>query len=208
MKRKISIYTILLVSFSLLGCLPKIKQSGFLQSYDNLEESGTGRMLSYISPNFERGKYRKFIINDVVVMFSEEGRGKEVDKEKLDELTKFFKEEIIKNLEPEYSVVDEPGEDVARMQIAITEVTPGRVFANIFPISAAINSASGRAKGGAGIEMRVVDSQTNELLGQAMDNRKDRGYLKSFSRMGNTRAVLTYWAELLRERIDHYANAL
>ena len=198
----------LVVAFSFLlcfGCGPKIGQSGFLEDYDNLKESQANQtMLSYVSPDFERGKYKKFMIDDIVTKFSEEAKGNKIDQEKLDELTAFFKSEIINKVSEDYTIVEEPGDDVAQIQIAITEILPGRLFSNIFPVSVAVNTATGRGKGGASLEMRVVDSMTNELLGQAMDNRKNRSYIKTFSKYGNARGVMTYWSGLLKELIDYY----
>lgn len=189
--------------FLCVSCGPKIGQSGFLSTYDNLKESpANATMLSYINPNFERGKYKKIMVDDIVTKFGEKAKGKKIDQEKLDELTAFFKSEIIKELEVNYTIVDNPGDDVAQVQIAITEIVPGKLFQNIFPISVVVNTATGRGKGGAALEMKVVDSQTKALLGQAMDNRKNRGYLKSFSKYGNARGVMSYWAKLLKERID------
>jgi hypothetical protein len=187
----------------LFGCSPKIGQSGFLSNYDNLKESvANGTMLSYISPDFERGKYKKVMIDDIVTKFGDKAKGRKIDQEKLDELTTFFKSEIVKNIETDYDIVNEPRDDVARIQIAITEIVPGKLFSNIFPVSVAINSATGKGKGGASLEMKVVDSQTSTLLGQAIDNRKNRGYIESFSKYGNSRGVMTYWAKMLKERID------
>lgn len=200
----------IVVAISLLfccGCGPKIGQSGFLDDYDNLEESEANQtMLSYVNPDLERGKYKKLMIDDIVTNFSEKAKGNKINQEKLDELTLFFKTEIIKKLSKEYTLVEEPGDDVAQMQIAITEILPGKLFSNIFPVSVAVNTATGRGKGGAHLEMRVVDSQTNELLGQATDNRKNRNYIKTFSKYGNARGVMTYWAGLLKERIDYFKS--
>ena len=74
--------------------------------------------LDSISPNFERGKYQKIIINDVVAKFGEKAKGNKIDQEKLNELTAFFKTEIIKALSTDYNIVDKPGNDVAQIQIA------------------------------------------------------------------------------------------
>ncbi len=191
--------------FLFLGCGPKIGQSGFLDNYDNLKEGEVNQtMLSYVNPNFEKGKYKKFMIDDIVTKFGEKAKGNKVDQEKLNELTGFFKAEIIKKLSANYTIVDQPGDDVARIQIAITEIIPGKLFSNIFPISVAVNTATGRGKGGASLEMKVVDSQTSEVLGQAIDNRKNRSYIKTFSKYGNARGVMTYWAGLLKGRIDAF----
>lgn len=191
----------------LFGCSPKISHSGFLSNYDNLKETEANRsMLSYISPNFEKGKYKKIIINDVVAKFSKKAKGSKIDQEKLNELTSFFKAEIIKALNADCNIIDKPGNDVAQIQIAITEIVPGKLFSNIFPVSVAVNSAIGRGKGGASLEMKVVDSQTKILLGQATDNRKNRGYIESFSKFGNARGVMTYWSKLLKDRIDLFKN--
>jgi len=193
----------LIILMLILGCSPKIGQSGFLSSYDNLKESdANGTMLSYISPDFERGKYKKFMIDDVITKFGVKAKGLKIDKEKLDELTAFFKSEIIKNLAADYTIVNEPGGDVAQIQIAITEIVPSKLFQNIFPASVVINTATGRGKGGASLEMKVVDSQTKTLLGQAVDNRKNRGYIESFNKFGNSRGVMKYWANMLKDRID------
>ena len=188
------------------SCSPKIQQhSGFLSNYDNLKESeANSTMHSYISTDFERGKYKKFMIDDIVVKFSEKAKGQKIDQEKLNELTTFFKSEIINNLEADYEIVNESGDDVAQIQIAITEIKPGKIFSNIFPISVAVNTTTGRGKGGASLEMKVIDSKTKKILGEAKDNRKNRSYVKSFSRFGNSRAVMSYWAKLLKELIDTY----
>ena len=203
-------YSGLLIMIILMGCSPKIGKSGFLNNYDNLAEREGNKtmLLSYINPDFERGKYKKIMVDDVITKFGAKAKGEKIDQEKLNELTAFFKSEIIKYLEPDYHIVNEAGSDVARIQIAVTEIVPGKLLSNIFPISVAVNTATGRGKGGASLEMRVVDSKTNELLGQAMDNRKNRGYIKSFSKFGNARAVLTYWAKLLKDRIDLFKDAL
>ncbi|MEH6535378.1 MAG: DUF3313 domain-containing protein [Psychroserpens sp.] len=193
--------------FFCFGCGPKIGHSGFLDNYDNLKESeANGSMLSYISPDFEKGKYNKFMIADIVTRFGEKAKGNKIDQEKLNELTSFFKTEIIKTLSTDYKIVETPGDDVALIQIAVTEIVPGKLLSNIFPASVVVNTATGRNKGGAYLEMKIIDSRTKELLGQAIDNRKNRGYLKSFSKFGNARGVMTYWAGLLKETIDFYKN--
>ena len=197
----------IIVLFLCLGCGPKIGQSGFLDNYDNLKESDANKtMLSYVNSNFEKGKYKKLMVDNIITKFGEKAKGNKVDEEKLNELTSFFKSEIIKLLSTDYDIVDEPGEDVAQIQIAITEIVPGKLFSNIFPISVAVNTATGRNKGGAALEMKVVDSQTKELLGQAIDNRKNRSNIKSFSKYGNSRGVMTYWAGLLKDRIDYFKS--
>jgi len=202
-------YSGFLIMILLMGCSPKIGKSGFLSNYDNLtEREGKKTMLlSYISPDIEPGKYKKILVDDIITKFGAKAKGEKIDQEKLNELTAFFKSEIIKNLEPDYNIVNEPGSDVVQIQIAITEIVPGKLLSNIFPISVAVSSATGRGKGGASLEMRIVDSKTNELLGQAMDNRKNRGYIESFSKFGNARAVLSYWAELVKKRIDLFRDA-
>lgn len=199
-------YLALIFIMLTFSCSPKIGQSGFLDNYDNLKESdANASLLSYISPDIERGKYKKFMVDDIIAKFGDEAKGNKIDEEKLNEITSFFKAEIIEELSTGYEVVDTPADDVAQIQIAITEIVPGRLFSNIFPVSVAVNSATGRGKGGASLEMKVVDSKTKAILGQAMDNRKNRGYLESFSKFGNARGVMSYWASLLKKRIDLFA---
>lgn len=190
------------------SCSPKIGQSGFLDNYDLLEESEiNASLLSYINPNFEKGKYNRFMVDDIVIIFGDKAKGTTISPDKLEELTTFFKGEILKELSTDYTIVDEPGDDVAQIQVAITEIIPGNLFANIFPVSVAVNSATGRGKGGASLEMKVIDSKTKVLLGQATNRRKNRGYIESFSKFGNARGVMTYWAKLLKKRIDLFKNA-
>lgn len=203
MKLKLTI-----LSFLLLGSLgfgQSKKQSGFLDDYSLLQDSNANKtMLSYVSSDFEKGKYKRFMLDDITIQFHKKAKGVKIKVDKLKELTDLFKNEIISQLEQEYELVDIPADDVALLQIAITDIVPGKVISNILPFSVAINSATGRGNGGASLEMKVVDSQTGQLLGQAMDNRKNRGYVETFSKFGNARAVFKYWAELLKERIDHY----
>lgn len=201
-------YSGLLIIVLLFGCSPKIGTSGFLSNYDLLTEDdlANNTMLGYRSPTLEYGKYQALMIDDIITLFGDKAKGNQVDHEKLNELTAFFKTEIINNFEPDYKIVNQPGKNVARLQIAITEIIPGKVTANIFPMSVALNTATGRNKGGLSIEMRIIDSQTKELLGQAMDNRKSRKYIESFSKFGNVRGVMKYWAKLMKERIDYFGG--
>ncbi|OUR94548.1 hypothetical protein A9Q87_02630 [Flavobacteriales bacterium 34_180_T64] len=190
------------------SCGPKLTQSGFLSSYNNLEESeANATMLSYINPNIEKGKYKKLMVDEITTKFGKKAKGLKINQEKLDELTAYFKAEIINALSTDYTLVDQVGDDVAQIQIAITEIIPTRLTSNIFPIGVAVNTATGRGKGGASLEMKVVDSQTKALLGQAIDNRKNRSYIRSFSKFGNARGALTYWSKLLKERIDLFKAA-
>ncbi|MDY8135963.1 DUF3313 domain-containing protein [Aquimarina sp. 2201CG5-10] len=198
--------TILLLNL-LIGCSPKIHESGFLDDYSKLTKGdANSTMLSYVNPDLKRGKYKKLMIDDIVISFHPKAKSTKINLEKLQELKEYFKTEIIKNLEPEYELVDQPGSDVALIQIAITDIRPGKIWTNVFPFMIAVNTATGRGKGGASLELQVVDSVTKEILGQAIDNRKNRGYIETFSKYGNARAVMSYWAKLLRKRIDHFRN--
>lgn len=151
--------------------------SGFLGDYSGLapDDELKGMIVYRKSPDVMT-PYTKFIVDPFLTFFHSKADGKDSDPEELEGLTDYFRKTVIAELERDggYEVVHEPGPGVARLRVAITDVSPG--------------------KGGASIEAEMLDSETSERLVAVVDSRKGR--------RSATKKQFDKWAQLLRERLD------
>ncbi len=183
------------------GCAAPAAKTGFLKDYSKLEPhpdiDGRHR---YINPNMNAGDYSKFMVDPVAVNLSETGKERGVDQEKLDELAKFFHQQIVHNLEQGYRVVSSPGKGVARVRVAITDVEKTNPLLNIHPGM----KMTGAGLGSAGMEAEIVDSVTGQTIAAAIDNQKGSrlSLTAGLKWFGHAQAVMENWAEDLKKFID------
>ena len=176
-------------------------KTGFLKDYSKLEPhpdiEGRHR---YINPHINAADYSKLMVDPVVVNLSKEGKVREVDTEKLNELANFFHQKIVENLEQGYPVVNNAGPGVARVRVAITDVETTNPLLNIHPGT----KLSGAGLGGVGMEVEFVDSVSGKTLGALIDNQKGSrlGFTAGLTRFGHAKAVMENWAEDLKKYLD------
>ena len=201
------------------------KYSGFLQDYSQLKPEAEGsEAMKYVNPQADMKKYQKFIIERITIMLKDDAQYKGIDPDAMKALTDYFHEAIIRELGTDYPVVTEPGPDVMRLRIAITDLVPTKtamtVVVLLTPYATVADLASGAAsKGGAGsapylghagIEMEGIDSETlqpvfmyvEQRFGKKYDPENPGSYFKAYKEWGYVQQAFDFWAKKFRTRLD------
>jgi hypothetical protein len=148
----------------------------------------------YFSEGKNLSRYSIFYIGQVVVFLNSEGMERKVDPSKLNQMSDYFRTELIEALQDKYSLVGlgrrEPG--TLHIKAALTDVlTP----------SGNEESPSGFNVGGASLEAELVDYNTGEIVGAVIVSQTESGTPDSAS-WDNTRRILKSWAQRFRARLD------
>ena len=165
-------------------------RSGFLTDYARLApvQGGDGiRCWRQANANW-RG-YDKILITRMQVTLKP-GQVKSIDPTDLKALLDYFHGALVKDLRPQFQVVDKPGPGVLVMRIALTDLTPTRVTDSLIgtatPYGFVAEIGSGAATGlpvGAtpylgetGIETQLRDGVTNAVIAECEDTEVGRKY--------------------------------
>jgi hypothetical protein len=117
----------------------------------------------------------------------------------LRDLANYMHNAFVQAISDRYPIVSYPGPGVARVRVAITDISKGSPALNVLPQT----KLSGVGLGGAAMEAEVIDSQTGEQLAAVLY--KKRGNQLSFAgvkKWGDAKAVMDAWAKTFRKRID------
>lgn len=218
---------VLAIALSLAGCAtPTGEQSPFLGRPVDYQSApdGSGALI-YRKPGFKPGdgaRYRRFMIDPVLVWYSPQSSYKGIYPDELKAITDYFRTTTVAHLQDRYPVVAEPGPDVVRIRAAIVDMhreNPIHLyqFTPVGIVLTGVKEATGldditRERVAAGnsyiiaatIEVGFFDSTTSELLGAFRDSsraspaRRDAGG----ATWGQVKAGLDAWAQKLRARID------
>jgi hypothetical protein len=204
------------------------KTQGFLSDYSKLEPEG-GDSDAYVYRNPEQlGKYNKLMIDRIKVYLKEDAESKEIDPAELKELVDYFHQAIVEKVGSKYPVVNEPGPDVVRLRIAITDLVPNKPEASVVTLVVPflwVGEAGAGAKEGevgstpfvgeATIEMEAMDSVSNQQIAAYIETETAKkykwnkgisegigAYTKAYSTWAYTKKAMDDWAALIRERMD------
>lgn len=191
-----------------------IKFSGFLGGKDVYGKLTPGpkdkAKWRWIKPGEDFKKYNKFMIDSVIFYLAGEA-GKGIDPEDMKELADSFNKEIVMALKDKYPIVSEPGPDVARISIAITNVKPNKpvrsTVSSVVPIGLGISLVKKGTKGEwigggeTGVELKVTDSLTDDVILMAVDERKAE-FEERFSKYGAAKDAFKFWAGRIATFID------
>jgi hypothetical protein len=199
----------------MIGCGAKVKHSGFLKDYPDFKPGPEGGLnWVYLKKDVDFGKYNKVMIDFVQFWFKDGTNYKGIHIQELNELADAFNKAMTDALEDAYPLVDEPGPDVLRIRFAVTDVVPSRPALNtitaITPAGLAVSTAKKGVRGThtfvgeASMEAEVLDSQTSERLGAAIDRKAAAKYkvVKGMSKWGQAEDVFNFWAKRLRKWLD------
>jgi len=173
-------------------------QAGFLSDYSGLEEIEENH-LSYDSGNI--GKYSKFIIEPVAMLYRQPEEKRIFDDEELEDLKVHFKTAVTEALTEDdgYQVVEVAGPGTARLRIGITDVddTIGALNITIY------TKITGAGLGGAAMEGEALDSMTGEQIAAASRwGSGSRIARAGFTHTGDAKILMDRWAKDLRKRLD------
>ncbi len=202
------------------------KYTGFLSDYSQLKPETEGStVMKYVNPQGDMKKYKKFILERIIVWLKDDAAYKGIDPDQMKAMTDYFHEAIVKELGTDYPIVNKPGPDVLRLRMAITDLVPTKIAMSVVvlavPFASAADLAAGAVtKGGAGsppylgragIEAEGIDSETLQQVFSYVEERRGKkydaedpvgGYLKGFSEWGHVKKAFDFWAKKFRGRLD------
>ena len=201
----------------------------FLSDYSKLKPDADDSNAYVLHTTQEIGsKYNKFMIDRIKIFFSDEADYKGIDPTDLKALTDYFHHALSESLGDAYPIVTEPGPDVLRLRIAVTNVKPNKPEASVVtlvvPFLWVADAGTGVAKGDTGstafvgqasIEAEALDSQTNEQIAAYVESEIPKkynwtqgvakgvsDYTKAYSTWAYTKQAMDVWAKYIRERMD------
>lgn len=201
-----------------VGCATKqtMPRSGFLTDYSGLtQEDPMGYAdWTYINDKANFRAYDKIMIDHVVFFLKEDAEYKGFDADETKELADVFHKAIVDALADAYVITDETGPEVMRLRLAVTDLVPGKpvigTMTTIIPVGLAVDLIKKGAGGehiGTGevsVEVELLDSQTGERLGAAIDHKAGAKYKvhKTVTKWGHAKDMFNQWAKNLRKRLD------
>jgi len=188
--------------FALLsGCAAKVEQTGFLSTYANLQpvQGQEETFLRYIGPPDELSLYSTIIVDPVAVRFYDQEGTQNIKPEDLEHIQQFFYAQLCDNLQAAgFHLATDPGTDVARLRVAITNLKASTPALNVLPQT----KLTGLGLGQLSAEFELVDSQTGRQLAAAIKSETgSRFSLSGLSRWGDVEAVIKDWSKRIAERL-------
>jgi hypothetical protein len=202
---------------------------GFLSDYSKISKTkdDTGSY-EYKNATTDFSKYNKLLVDRIKIFFKDDSEYKGIDPDELKFLTDYFYEAIEKEVGDTYPMVTEPGPDVLRLRVAITDLVPNKPEASVatlvIPFSFLADAGSGVAKGETGstvftghatIELEGLDSVSSQQLVAHIETETGKkynwthgvtkgvtGYMNAYSKWNYTKQAMDDWAHLLRVRLD------
>jgi hypothetical protein len=193
-----------------------IQYSGFFGNpsvYDLLKPGPEGgAKLRWMKDGVDPKKYDKFMVDSVIFYLSDKSDYKGIDPQEMKELADAFNKEIVAAFKDKYPVVADPGPNVGRLRIAITNIKQSRpgvsAVTSVIPVGIGVSLIKKGATGGwsgsgeTGVEMMALDSMTNDILVLAVDERKAE-FEQRFSKWGSASDAFKFWSVLCVRFIDN-----
>jgi hypothetical protein len=167
----------------------------------------------YINPNAQWSSYKKVLLKPVE-FWDTPDTGVSPDNQKM--LTSYFFNSLQKNLQQNFTIVDQPGPGVIIFAVAIINAeaaTPGlRSVSLVIPQARILNYAQSLATGHAAFAgsaeaaFKATDSSTGQLLAESVDKRIGGMAVSNAAQIqwGDAESAMDYWSQ----KIAHRAVAL
>lgn len=203
-KNRIS-HLLVLIAISAIfisGCATteKPQKVGFLSDYSKLQKNPDfDGSYVYFNPKTPLKNYTKFIVKPVQVRLTKEAKEREVDRAKLKEMAQYTRKQFVTELKKSgYDVVNSAGPGTLILRLALTDVDPAAILANIHPAMI----LTGVGLGGASGEAELLDSQTGEVVVATIESQKGERGFDGLTKYGNAENVVERWAKRLVIRMD------
>jgi hypothetical protein len=204
---------LLTVSFSLAEDIPF---SGFLGNktvYDQLTAGPEGgAKLRWLKPGVDFHKYNKFMVDSVIFYLADKSEYKGIDPQEMKELADQFNKELVAAFKDKYPIVAEPGPDVARICLAITNIQPSKpgvsTITSIVPVGLGLSlikkgaTGGGSRSGATGVELMALDTTTSEVIALSVD-KQIAAFDSRFSKWGSATDAFKFWSERIVSFIDN-----
>lgn len=185
------------------GCAaPQVPSSGFLSDYERLKPDSTEMGISWWeSPGVQWKKYKKVMIDPVVVKIDPSKSEREMTKEEMEALAKKLRQTVVEVMRKRSPVVKAPGPDVLHIRAALTHLKPVSPAANIIASAILMWPID---FGEAAVETQFIDSSSGVILGEVVIG--SRGSMmeitKVWTRWAQVEATFKQWAERLQSALD------
>ena len=202
---------------------------GFLSDYSKISTTKNANdSYEYIDAAVDFSKYNKLLVDRIKIFFKDDSQYKGIDPDELKVLTDYFYEAINKAMGDAYPLVNEPGPDVLRLRVAVTDLVPNKPEASVATLVVPFlwigDAGTGVAKGDTGstmftgeatIELEALDSVSSQQLAAHIETETGKkynwvhgvtkgvtGYMNAYSKWNYTKTAMDDWAKLLRVRLD------
>lgn len=206
-----------------------VEKSGFLGDYSLLKEGQRSTfkegpedqaLFIYKNPAADWRKYKKVQLDPVTIWMSQkDSQLKDVSVEDRQRLAALLWSKLDEQIRKDYEMTGQPGPDVMRLQVAITEAGESSMVldtvTSLIPQTRLLTGAKGMATGVSGftgsasIEAKVTDTETGTILAEAVDR---RGGTKSISGVTNSwndvEEAYRFWAEKFRYRACQWRGGM
>lgn len=206
-----------------------VKKSGFLGDYSLLKEGQRSMVKEgaddqalwiYKNPAADWRKYKKVLLEPVTVWMSQkDSQLKDVSVEDRQRLATLLWSKLDESLRKDYEMTNQAGPDVMRVQAAITEAEASYVVldtvTSVIPQARLLSGMKSMATGvsaftgSASAEVKVTDSDTGEILSEAVDRRggtkSPEGVFKSWN---DVEEAYRFWAEKIRYRACQWRGGM
>ncbi len=186
--------------------------SGFLGNYGRLQPGGEGQALyKYVNPSANWSQYNAIIIDPVTFWDSEDSSVSPQDQQ---DLCSFFSNKLRDDMAKYFSVADQPGPGVLRLQVALTNAqaaTPVlRTASVVIPQARILNKVTQLATGkfafvgSARAEAKLTDSQTGDVLGEWLDQQVGGNNIKTAAtwEWQDSERVMDNWSDRLSKGLN------
>lgn len=199
---------------ALVGCAaaPTTTHSGFLKTYPQFQPGPSdGVDQVYTKPGMDLRKYRRVMLDEAQFYLKKSDANQGIQASELKELADTFHRAMFEALGNAYPLVAEPGNDVLRIRLAVTDIELSNPamsgITTVLPVGLAVSVAKKAATGsytgvgGASMEVEFLDSMTSEQIGAATDTFSG-SKMSGFSKLGATKDAFAFWAQRLRITLD------
>jgi hypothetical protein len=209
-KMLLGLGVVLLTICSAIAWAAELSSSGFISGNPAFEpDKDRPGAVIYRKPGVATSSYKKILIDPIEIFIAADSEYKGLSPDESKAITDALRQALVKELEPDYPVVDEPGDGVLGIRLAITNVhmqTKKRGLLGYTPIGLVVTTAGNLAGARmelsrATIEAELLDGGTNEqvaaLIDPLGDNKDDEK--PSWEEIGKR---LEYYAKRLRARLE------
>ena len=191
--------TAMLVCLLVTGCGPK---KSLLQDTvppdASLQKAASGVHIWEAKPAALK-QYDAFYVGPVTVLTGDSGRLTPSNDREMEDLGRQFRQRIIRSLGSRHTMFPHPANNVAIIDVTLTNMWSNRALANLRPGILIPNSLDG----GATMQTVFIDSVSKKPVLKVWDSRSGerKGYLTGLTTWGGTKSTFDEWAMLLNKNM-------
>ncbi len=186
-----------------------VETTDFLDDYSILEEDrDDDALLSYWKEGINWAKYSKVIVEPVIIRKTPDSELNNITHLENNRFKELFEFRVRQVLKKDFKLVNKPGSDTLRIELAITDAESSTLlldqFTTLYPSARTLSLLKRLALGTesyvgkASIERKITDSETGELLMASADARAGGKTLAgSFNSWDDVEHAYIYWANQL-----------